>query len=37
MGTGGCFKFCSPSTGNTQTAARADALLRCTTESGCGF
>lgn len=35
--TVGCFKFCPPSTGSTQTAARAEALLRCTVDNGCGI
>jgi hypothetical protein len=33
----GCFKWCAPSTGSTQTATRAEALLRCTIDSGCGI
>lgn len=34
---GGCWKFCPPSTGSTQTAARAEALLNCTKANGCGI
>jgi hypothetical protein len=33
----GCFKWCPPLTDTTQTAARVEALLRCTREKGCGI
>jgi hypothetical protein len=31
----GCFKWCPP-TGTPQTAARVEALMRCTRDKGCG-